>query len=113
MERVHLFNHLIYEYKKGLRDLVLLTSLPRDRLAIEKRLIRNGISFCVHQVNLHKINIFFGSFECVAVVESFGRKDLSQLSDEEDFILGTMLGYDRKKQCQRYLKRKGDPGRTI
>jgi len=28
------------------------------------------------------------------------------LTDEEDFILGTMLGYDRVKQCERYLKRK-------
>jgi hypothetical protein len=31
---------------------------------------------------------------------------LSNLTDEEDFILGTMLGYDRVKQCERYLKRK-------
>jgi len=31
---------------------------------------------------------------------------LSDLTDEEDFILGTMLGYDRVKQCERYLKRK-------
>ncbi|PXF51402.1 MAG: hypothetical protein C4B55_03135 [Candidatus Methanophagaceae archaeon] len=28
------------------------------------------------------------------------------MTDEEDFILGTMLGYDRVKQCERYLKRK-------
>ncbi|MFP4015275.1 MAG: DUF2023 family protein [Chitinispirillaceae bacterium] len=109
MEQVHLFNHLIYEYKKGLRNLVLLTSVPQDRVPIEKRLIRNGISYRIHQVNGHKINVFFGSPECVAVVESFGGKDLCQLNDEEDFILGTLLGYDKQKQCQRYLKRKGNP----
>ena len=35
---------------------------------------------------------------------------LSNLTDEEDFILGTMLGYDRVKQCERYLRRKRNGG---
>ena len=33
-------------------------------------------------------------------------ESLSSLTDDEDFILGTMLGYDRVKQCERYLKKK-------
>ncbi|MFP4165528.1 MAG: DUF2023 family protein, partial [Chitinispirillaceae bacterium] len=66
---------------------------------------RNRISFYVQKVNNHKINVFFGAPECVAVIESFGRKELSDFTDEEDFILGVMLGYDKRKQCERYLKR--------
>ena len=37
-------------------------------------------------------------------------RSLSDLTDEEDFILGVMLGYDRLKQCERYLKRKRNGG---
>ncbi|RLD17868.1 MAG: DUF2023 domain-containing protein, partial [Caldiserica bacterium] len=29
---------------------------------------------------------------------------LSNLTEEEDFILGIMLGYDRLKQCERYMR---------
>ena len=32
--------------------------------------------------------------------------NLSAYTDEEDYILGIMLGYDRVKQCQRFLNRK-------
>jgi hypothetical protein len=28
---------------------------------------------------------------------------LCQLSAEQDFMLGTLLGYDREQQCRRYL----------
>ena len=31
----------------------------------------------------------------------------NQLTPEEDFILGAMLGYDLCAQCERYCKRKG------
>ena len=30
-------------------------------------------------------------------------RPVCQLSAEEDFILGTLLGYDREQQCRRYL----------
>ena len=33
-------------------------------------------------------------------------KPLSQLTPEEDFILGAMLGYDICAQCERYCERK-------
>ena len=33
-------------------------------------------------------------------------RPLNQLTPEEDFILGAMLGYDICAQCERYCKRK-------
>ncbi len=43
---------------------------------------------------------------CVDIIKQMNFDSLSDLTDEEDFILGTMLGYDRMNQCERYLKRK-------
>ncbi len=33
-------------------------------------------------------------------------RPLNQLTAEEDFILGTMLGYDLCQQCKRYCNKK-------
>ena len=40
------------------------------------------------------------------VIRIFGEKSLNLFSHEEDFILGILLGYDRIKQCHRYLERR-------
>ncbi|NCC97957.1 MAG: DUF2023 family protein, partial [Synergistales bacterium] len=48
----------------------------------------------------------FGHPDCISVVKKFGTIDLSRLTDEQDFILGIMLGYDRMQQCSRYLKKR-------
>ncbi|WP_319475799.1 DUF2023 family protein [Marispirochaeta aestuarii] len=97
--------HHIYEYKKGLRSLVLHTLASEYLHEAECRLKRNDISYIVHRVNETKANIFFGDRNCVAVVASFGEKSLYDLTPEEDFILGIMLGYSRIEQCRRYIKR--------
>lgn len=55
-------------------------------------------------MNNEKINVFFGAKDCVDVVKTFVSKKLNELTPEQDFILGIMLGYDRLKQCERYLK---------
>ncbi|ACO79374.1 hypothetical protein AvCA_32120 [Azotobacter vinelandii CA] len=34
-------------------------------------------------------------------------KPLHELTPEQDFILGTLLGYDREQQCLRFLTRAG------
>lgn len=98
--------HHIYEYQKGLRNLVLHTISIDLKKVTEELLIRKGISYYLQQVSSRKINVFFGNQQCLQIITSFGNKSLSHLSDEEDFILGIMLGYDRKQQCRRYLKRK-------
>ncbi len=98
--------HHIYEYEKGLRSLVLHT-LPAlmEAQAIQK-LSHRAIAFHVEPVGAAKINIFFGDVDCVEIVKRICRKPLQALTAEEDFILGTMLGYSRLVQVQRYLRRK-------
>ena len=42
-----------------------------------------------------------------AVARALVIRPLNALTAEEDFMLGTMLGYDREQQCRRYLTRSG------
>jgi len=99
--------HHVYEYNKGLRNLVLHTMSANEQYKTEALLTRKGISYFIVRVTSMKINVFFGKAQCVNIIESFGEKSLSDFTDEEDFILGTMLGYDGTQQCDRYIKRKG------
>ncbi len=98
--------HHIYEYKKGLRNLVLHTMSKDEQYLAEELLIRKGIYYKIQDVNTRKINVFFGKNQCVKIVESFRNKSLSEFSAEQDFMLGIMLGYDRVQQCDRYINRK-------
>ncbi len=100
------FLHHIYEYKKGLRNLVLHTMNIEERDSAEQLLKRKDISYMIQTVSESKINIFFGAEVCVNIIKEFGMKSLSNYTDEEDFILGTLLGYDRVMQCERFLKRR-------
>ncbi len=106
MERLHLFNHHIYELKKGLRNLVLYSALPPEVEPLEQRLKKNGIAYICQKVSDRKVNVFFGSYQCVKIIRMFNQSDLSKLTDEQDFILGVMLGYDIRLQCERFSKRK-------
>lgn len=99
----HVFHHHIYEFKKGLRNLVLTTEKSINRKVIVDRLAKENIDFIVHKIAENKINVYFGKKSCIDVIKTFDKK-LSKLSPEQDFILGTMLGYDRLQQCDRYLK---------
>ncbi len=103
---MQVLNHHIYEYQKGLRHLVLHTMNSKDLERAERKLQKYEIDYLTVRVNSTKVNIFFGSQECVDVVRSFNGKPLNLLTAEQDFILGIMLGYDRKAQCERFLKRK-------
>ena len=100
---LRVFNHHIYEYKKGLRNLILTTEKAKYRDKIEGKLERNGIAYHINELNDEVINVFFGAEQCINVVKTFNPK-LNRLTPEQDFILGIMLGYDRVKQCERYLK---------
>ncbi|MBE6312549.1 MAG: DUF2023 family protein [Bacteroidales bacterium] len=96
--------HHIYEYEKGLRKLILHTLPAENREEAERKLQSTGAHYLIREVSVHKINIFFGDKDCVKVIESFGDKPLNLFTPEEDFILGTLLGYDRVQQCNRYLR---------
>lgn len=103
---MQVFVHHLYEYKKGLRNLILHTTNRSNEAKIIAKLEQNGIEYLIQYVSDTKINVFFGASDCVEVVSDFVHKSLSKISVEEDFILGIMLGYDRLKQCERYLQRK-------
>ncbi len=99
-------NHL-YEFKKGVRKMVLYTMSKRFENFVINRLGNQNIPYHIQPLNDNKINIFFGKTECIDIICKMVDKPLNKLSPEEDFILGTLLGYDLSVQCERYSKRKG------
>ena len=99
-----IFLHHIYEYHKGLRSMILHTMASAHREQMEEQLRRKNIAYRVYPLGNSRINVFFGARECVAVIDTIGKTSLADYTPEEDFILGTMLGYSRLQQCERYLK---------
>jgi len=102
VNELQVFYHHIYEYKKGLRNLVLTTEKTRNKKIIENRLIKEKIPYVIHEISSEKINVFFGNQSCINIVEHINKK-LNEITPEQDFMLGIMLGYDRLQQCDRYL----------
>lgn len=104
---VKVFSHLIYEFEKGVRNLVLYT-LSEEYLPLAlNKLDHREIEYFVQPVpNKGSVNIFFGRSECLKTLRKFLKeRPLNSLSPEEDFILGALLGYDLCRQCERYCKR--------
>ena len=100
-----LTNH-IYEYKKGVRRMVLFTFNKKYEEFATARLRRQGIGYIVQPVGNDRVNLFFGRQECLDAIRLMVTRPLNMLSPEEDFILGAMLGYDICAQCERYCQRK-------
>ncbi len=100
-----LSNH-IYEFKKGVRPLVLYTMDVRNKEMACRRLESAGIPYLTQRVNDRNVNLYFGEPECLNVIRSFLDRPLNKLTPEEDFMLGMLLGYDICKQCSRYCERK-------
>lgn len=101
---MRVFAHHLYEYKKGLRRLILHSTKAEYRDIIIARLERRGIAYILQNVTENKINVYFGADYCIDVLKSFPHLNLSELSPDKDFILGAMLGYDMNGHCRRYLK---------
>jgi hypothetical protein len=53
------FAHHLYEYKKGLRRLVLHTAGAEYENLIVDKLKRRGIPYIIQKVSPKKINVFF------------------------------------------------------
>ncbi len=104
---LRVFHHHIYEFKKGIRNLILTTEKSRYKESIANKLKKENIDYLIHDVDSNKINVYFGTKECVDVVRTFSPR-LNELTPEQDFMLGIMLGYDRVKQCERYMKIKNN-----
>lgn len=103
---MEIFYHHIYEYQKGVRNLILHSTSKENLKIVRNKLLAENIPFLIYPLGTDKINIFFGDAECISVIKKIGKISLTEYTAEEDFILGIMLGYDRRKQCSRYLQRK-------
>lgn len=111
---MRVFYHLIYEYKKGVRNLALCTLTGDDEEKVRWKLERNAINYRIQKLKNGNINVFFGKEECIVVVnEICANKPLNLLTPEEDFILGIMLGYSVSEQCNRYSKRQKDKNKSM
>lgn len=84
--------------------MALYTFEVSKKEAIEKKLTKMQVDYMFMPVTDRKINVFFGAKACVDVIRTIGQKRLCDYTCEEDFILGIMLGYDRLKQCERYIE---------
>lgn len=100
-----LMNH-IYEYKKGVRRMVLFTFNKKYETFAVSKLKREDIDYIIQPIGNDRLNLFFGKRECLDAIRMMVTKPLCYLSPEEDFILGAMLGYDICAQCERYCERK-------
>lgn len=100
-----LMNH-IYEYKKGVRRMILFTCNRRFEQQACHRLYRQSIDYVVQPAGKENVNVYFGRKECLDAIRLFVTRPLNELSPEEDFILGALLGYDICAQCERYCERK-------
>ena len=96
-----LMNH-IYEYKKGVRRLVLYTFNQKYVKYAVERLEHQDIEYIIAPLGNDRVNLFFGRKECLDVIRLMIDKPLNMLTPEEDFMLGAMLGYDISLQCERY-----------
>lgn len=99
--------HHIYEYKKGIRNLILCTIPTGCAKVLSERLDNNGIAYYIQNVVHGKVNLYFGDVACLNALRNFiTSKPLNLLTPEEDFMLGIMLGYDITKQSERYCTQK-------
>ena len=100
-----LMNH-IYEYKKGVRQMILFTCNARYEDFAVNRLKSQGIEYIIQRVGNSNINIFFGKKQCLDAIRIIVDKPLVRLSPEHDFIIGALLGYDICCQCERFCEKK-------
>lgn len=98
----------IYELRKGVRQLFLLTMTCHEARQVRQRLAREPVAVHCQAVNDNKVNVFFGSPALVATARLIADRPLHQLSAEADFMLGTLLGYACDQQCERYLRKRSE-----
>lgn len=101
-----LVGHHIYEIRKGIRSLSLLTMRLDQYQRSLSKLESCGVSHLAKPCGADKMNVFLGHPSCLKLVDRMVVGDLSRLSPEIDFMLGALLGYDLPDQCERYFRQK-------
>lgn len=102
---MELFNNLIYEYKKGMRDLSLHTCEKNELEKYTEYLKKTQIQYYIIDLGNNKVNLFFGNPYCIEILKKFSNSQLNKITPYEDFILGIMLGYSRNEQYTRVLSK--------
>lgn len=106
---MQVLNHHIYEFKKGVREMILCTLSGSLEEKVKTRLEKDGIPYMIQKQINGNINVFFGKEDCLLVACNLcAGKPLNKLTPEEDFMLGILLGYNLCEQCKRYSKRKNE-----
>lgn len=100
-----IFHHHLYELAKGLRPLAMMTLTSDEADAVVAELVGAATPHHVQRACRSKVNVVFGRPSAVATARRLLERRLCDLTDEQDFILGILLGYDREQQCLRYLAR--------
>ena len=72
-------NH-VYEYKKGVRNMVLYTTNKKYEEFAVSRLNSQNIDYCIQPIGCNKINLFFGRRECIEVIQSMTSRPLNDLA---------------------------------
>jgi hypothetical protein len=97
----------IYELKKGSK-LCALVTFEDEKLPLALEKIKNAsFSYFLQKLDgkIPKTNVFFGEKTSILLLKNIIKLPLNELTAEHDFILGILLGYDIKSQCERFLKR--------
>ena len=68
-DSMKLFLHQIYEFRKGVRNLVLCTMCRTCAALLAERLERQGIGYLVQEVAGNKVNLYFGNRQCLKAAE--------------------------------------------
>lgn len=86
---MEVFIHHIYEYQKGIRNLILHTTDKKNIEIIKEKLNSENIDYIIYPLGKQRINVFFGAKECVEVIKNINKLSLTAYTPEEDFILGS------------------------
>lgn len=77
-----LTNH-IYEYKKGVRRMVLFTFNKKYEDFAIHRLKSQNIKFVIQPVGNDRLNLYFGREECLNAIRMIVTRSLNHLTPEE------------------------------
>lgn len=80
---IKVLHNQIYEYKKGVRNLVLFTMNERYLPLARERLERQNIPYLVQRAGKSNINLYFGQPECLETIRTFVGRPLNRLTPKK------------------------------
>lgn len=84
-------NH-IYEYKKGVRQMVLYTTNRKYEAFAVNRLKSQRIKFVIQPVDEERINLFFGKAECINAIRADGNPPFKSAYARRRLYSGSYAG---------------------